>query len=116
MYTFIYIYTYVYVYTGQERKFFEEKAHIFKDLDRRKEVLREIALKEAKEAMGAEAKKILADNQRMFEELKFLHTMTADIEGININIYISTCLYKCIFIVVSTCVWTYICVYMYVTI
>lgn len=66
---------------GQERKFFEEKAHIFKDLDRRKEVLRDIALKEAKEAMGAEAKKILADNQRMYEELKFLHTMTADIEA-----------------------------------
>jgi hypothetical protein len=31
--------------------------------------------------MGAEAKKILADNQRMYEELKFLHTMTADIEA-----------------------------------
>ena len=51
----------------QERKFFEEKAHIFKDLDKRKDVLREIALKEAREAMGTEAKKIVADNDRMFE-------------------------------------------------
>jgi hypothetical protein len=65
----------------QERNFFEEKAHIFKDLDRRKEVLRDIALTEAREAMGAEATKILADNNRMYEELKFLHTMTADIEA-----------------------------------
>lgn len=65
----------------QERNFFEEKAHIFKDLDRRKEVLRDIALTEAREAMGAEAIKILADNNRMYEELKFLHTMTADIEA-----------------------------------
>ena len=31
--------------------------------------------------MGAEATKILADNHRMYEELKFLHTMTADIEA-----------------------------------
>ena len=69
----------------QERIFFEEKAHIFKDLDRRKEVLREIALTEAKEAMGAEATKILADNHRMYEELKFLHTMTADIEAEKVN-------------------------------
>lgn len=66
---------------NQERNFFEEKAHIFKDLDRRKEILRDIALTEAREAMGAEAIKILADNNRMYEELKFLHTMTADIEA-----------------------------------
>ena len=65
----------------QERKFFEEKAHIFKDLDKRKDVLREIALKEAREAMGTEAKKIVADNDRMFEELKFLHSSTADLEA-----------------------------------
>ena len=64
----------------QERTFFEEKAHIFKDLDRRKESLREIALKEARDAMGAEAMKISADNFRMYDELKFLHTMTAQIE------------------------------------
>jgi hypothetical protein len=65
----------------QERKFFEEKAHIFKDLEKRKEVLREIALKEAREAMGTEAKKILADNDRMYDELKFLQVTTADLEA-----------------------------------
>lgn len=64
----------------QERTFFEEKAHVFKDLDRRKESLREIALKEAKEAMGTEVTKISADNFRMYDELRFLHSMTAEIE------------------------------------
>jgi hypothetical protein len=56
------------------------QAHIFKDLDDRKVAFREVALKEAKQAMSAEAKKILADNNRMFEELKFHHTMTAELE------------------------------------
>ena len=31
--------------------------------------------------MGSEAKKIVADNERMFEELKFLHSSTADLES-----------------------------------
>ena len=61
----------------QERKFFEEKAHMYKDMEKRKEILREIALKEAREAMGSEAKTILANNDRMFDELKFLHASTA---------------------------------------
>ena len=74
----------------QERTFFEEKAHIFKDLDRRKESLREIALKEARDAMGAEAMKISADNFRMYDELKFLHTMTAQIETEKVTLGVPT--------------------------
>jgi hypothetical protein len=62
----------------QERKFLEEKSHLFKDLDEQKASFRELALKEARSAMGEEAKKILADNNRLFEELKFHHLETAD--------------------------------------
>jgi len=39
-----------------------------------------VALKEARSAMGEEAKKILADNNRMFEELKFHHNEAADMQ------------------------------------
>jgi len=40
-----------------------------------------VALKEARSAMGEEAKKILADNNRMFEELKFHHNEAADMQA-----------------------------------
>eukprot|EP00599_Poterioochromonas_sp_BG-1_P002480 CAMPEP_0173154340 /NCGR_PEP_ID=MMETSP1105-20130129/13423_1 /TAXON_ID=2985 /ORGANISM="Ochromonas sp., Strain BG-1" /LENGTH=405 /DNA_ID=CAMNT_0014070499 /DNA_START=464 /DNA_END=1681 /DNA_ORIENTATION=+ len=57
----------------QERRFLEEKSQIFKELDEQKAAFREVALNEARLAMSEEAKKILADNNRMFEELKFHH-------------------------------------------
>jgi hypothetical protein len=56
-----------------ERRFLEEKAQIFKELDEQKAAFREVALNEARLQMSEEAKKILADNNRMFEELKFHH-------------------------------------------
>eukprot|EP01035_Chromulina_nebulosa_P018387 gene18387-24086_t len=62
----------------QERKFLEEKAQILKDLDDQKLSFREIALKEARQAMGEEARKIIADNNRMREELKFHHSSSSD--------------------------------------
>ncbi|KAJ1400932.1 hypothetical protein B484DRAFT_339101 [Ochromonadaceae sp. CCMP2298] len=62
----------------QERRFLEEKAVLFKELDEQKAAFREVALEEARSAMGEEAKKILADNNRMFEELKFHHNEAAD--------------------------------------
>uniref|UniRef100_A0A7S3M0U4 Coiled-coil domain-containing protein 176 n=1 Tax=Spumella elongata TaxID=89044 RepID=A0A7S3M0U4_9STRA len=65
----------------QERRFLEEKAALFKDLDEQKAAFREVALKEARSAMGEEAKKILADNNRMFEELKFHHNEAADMQA-----------------------------------
>ena len=64
----------------QERRFLEEKSRLFKDLEDQKTAFREIALKEAKSAMGEDAKKILADNHRMFEELKFHHAESANIQ------------------------------------
>lgn len=65
----------------QERKFLEENANKMKELDEQKLAFRELALKEAREAMGEEVKKIIADNTRMFEELKFHSVMTADLQA-----------------------------------
>lgn len=64
----------------QERRFLEEKSRQFKDLEEQKTAFREIALNEAKSTMGEEAKKIVADNHRMFEELKFHHAEYANIQ------------------------------------
>ena len=38
---------------------------------------REVAMKEARELMGVEAQKLMASNNHMYEELKFLHAFTA---------------------------------------
>ena len=65
----------------QERRFLEEKSQLFKDLDDQKLIFRELALKEARNAMGDEIKKILLDNNRMFEELKFHHAESSEIQS-----------------------------------
>jgi hypothetical protein len=65
----------------QERKFLEENANRLRELDEQKLAFRELALKEAKDAMGEEVKKIVNDNTRMSEELKFHNVMTADLQA-----------------------------------
>ena len=40
-----------------------------------------MALKEAKAAMGEEAMRIVSENTRMYEELKFHHTMSAELQN-----------------------------------
>lgn len=65
----------------QERKFLEENASKMRELDEQKLAFRELALREAREAMGEEAKKIVAENTRMFEELKFHNDMTAELQN-----------------------------------
>lgn len=65
----------------QERRFLEDKSQIFKDLDDQKAAFREVALQEARMAMGEEIKKILADNNRMFEELRFHHTESVNFQA-----------------------------------
>ena len=65
----------------QERKFLEENAKKLQELDEQKLAFREVALKEARDAMGEEVKKIVSENTRMFEELKFHHVMTADLQS-----------------------------------
>jgi hypothetical protein len=49
----------------QESKFLKEKALLLKDLDEQKGAFREVALKEARLAMGEEARKIMAENNRL---------------------------------------------------
>lgn len=65
----------------QERKFLEEKSQIYKDLDAQKAAFREIALKDARKAMSTEAKKMLLENNRIHEELKFHHSMSTELQA-----------------------------------
>ena len=60
----------------QERKFLEEKAALWREVDEQKALFREVALKEARDIMGEEVKRVVIDNQRMKEELKF-HTLNS---------------------------------------
>lgn len=64
----------------QERKFLEEKSHLLKDLDEQRAMLQENALRDARNAMGAETKKIRAENNRMHEEVKFLLSTTTELQ------------------------------------
>jgi len=64
----------------QEKRFLEEKAAVYRDLDEQKLAFREIAIREAREAMGEDAKRMMADNSRMYEELKFHNAMTAELQ------------------------------------
>ena len=64
----------------QERKFLEEKSHLLRDLDAQRALLQENALRDARNAMGAEIKKILSENNRMHEEVKFLLATTTELQ------------------------------------
>jgi hypothetical protein len=66
---------------NQERNFIAQKAVTLRDMDKRKDLIRDGALQEAKESMSVEARRVLADNNRMYDELKFLQAMTTDIEA-----------------------------------
>merc|ERR1711991_274737 len=61
-----------------ERKNLEEKAQVYKDLDAQKVLFREVAMREARAAMGADFHKIYRDNERMHEEIKFHRQMADD--------------------------------------
>lgn len=41
---------------------------------------REMAMKEARLKMGSEAKRLMVSNDHMYEELKFLHALTAELQ------------------------------------
>ena len=56
---------------NQERKFLENKAQMIKDLEEKKHAFHEAALREARAAMDAESKKLVVENKRISEELKF---------------------------------------------
>ena len=61
----------------QERKFLEEKAQLYKNLDSEKILFKEVAMREAKEAMGHEVNMVFRENERIHEEIKF-HRQMAD--------------------------------------
>lgn len=65
----------------QERKFLEEKANLYKNLDEQKIQFRKIAVEESRALMGEEARRILSDNNRMHEELKFHHNAASDLQA-----------------------------------
>lgn len=60
----------------QERKTLEEKAAIWREVEEQKAMFRDVALKEARDLMGDEAKRIVVENSLMLEELKF-HTVNS---------------------------------------
>lgn len=66
---------------NQERNFIAQKAVTLRDLDKRKDLIRDGAVQEAKDAMSVEARRILAENNRMYDELNFLQTMATDVEA-----------------------------------
>lgn len=66
---------------NQERNFIAQKAVTLRDLDKRKDLIRDGAVQEAKDAMSVEARRILAENNRMYDELNFLQTVATDVEA-----------------------------------
>lgn len=65
----------------QERKQIEAKAIMIKDMEDQKTAFRNIALNEARQSMSVESKKIIAENIRLHEELKFHHAMTIELQS-----------------------------------
>ena len=64
----------------QERKNLEAKSVLLKEMEDQKTAFRNIALAEAREAMSLESKKIVVENLRLHEELKFHHAMTIELQ------------------------------------
>jgi hypothetical protein len=62
------------------RKFLESKAQIMKELEEQKYTYTEIAMKEAREAMDIESKKLVIENKRINEELKFHNVISYEFQ------------------------------------
>ncbi len=54
---------------------------MLKEMEDQKSAFRSIALNEARQAMSTESKKIVAENMRLHEELKFHHAMTIELQA-----------------------------------
>jgi len=63
-----------------ERKFLEDKAHLIREMEEEKKAFREVAIKEAKEMMGTEVKRMARDNSSMHEELRFHHETAVQLQ------------------------------------
>lgn len=64
----------------QERRFLEDKAQIIKEQEHQMQAFREVALRDARVTMGTEAQKLMVNNNHMYEELKFLHALSAELQ------------------------------------
>jgi hypothetical protein len=65
----------------QERKFMEARAALVKELEDEKAAFRNIALNEARQTISVESKKVVAENIRLHDELKFHHAMTVELQA-----------------------------------
>ena len=65
----------------QERKFLAEKSKMQKDIEVRTEMIKKEARVEAQAGLDSETKKIVTDNRRMGEELRFQLQMMAELQA-----------------------------------
>ena len=64
-----------------ERKFLEEKAKLEKEFENSIEGIRKECWREAQDGLDADTRKIIADNDRLSEELRFQVRTTADLQN-----------------------------------
>lgn len=67
--------------TNLERKFLEEKAKIKKEQELREEELKRETRQQIQDGLGADARRVIAENRRMKEELRFQQEMTAELQA-----------------------------------
>lgn len=63
-----------------ERKFLEEKARLQKEHEKRIEIVKQQAKEDARNGLDADTRKIVTDNRRMGEELRFQLQMTEELQ------------------------------------
>ncbi|TMW63084.1 hypothetical protein Poli38472_005702 [Pythium oligandrum] len=63
-----------------ERKFLEEKARLQKEHEKKIEIVKQQAKEDARNGLDADTRKIMTDNRRMGEELRFQLQMTEELE------------------------------------
>lgn len=66
---------------AQERKFLEEKVKMAKEMEDRTEELRQEAHIQVQNGLDADTRKVIADNRRMKEELRFQQEVTAELQA-----------------------------------
>lgn len=66
--------------TANERKFLAEKSKMQKDLEKRTSEIRRQAKQEMQNGLDADTLKVIGENRRMAEELRFQQQMTAELQ------------------------------------
>ncbi|KAJ0412679.1 hypothetical protein ATCC90586_002309 [Pythium insidiosum] len=65
---------------AMERKFLEEKARLQKEHEKKVEIVKQQAKEDARNGLDADTRKIVTDNRRMGEELRFQLQMTEELQ------------------------------------